>query len=84
VGNDSQFAKFCEVAAVDHLARDPRFTRNADRVRHRITLVPMLAEVMKLRTKAVWLAALEAARVPCGAINDLAEAFADPHVRSRA
>ena len=38
---------------------------------------------MKRRTKADWLAALEAARVPCGAINDLAEAFADPQVRER-
>mgnify|MGYP000007501044 CR=1 FL=1 len=35
------------------------------------------------RAKADWLAALEAAKVPCGAINNLAEVFADPHVRSR-
>jgi crotonobetainyl-CoA:carnitine CoA-transferase CaiB-like acyl-CoA transferase len=44
----------------------------------------MLAETMKLRTKGQWLAALDAARVPCGAINDLGEVFADPQVRERA
>jgi crotonobetainyl-CoA:carnitine CoA-transferase CaiB-like acyl-CoA transferase len=83
VGNDGQFAKFCEVAGIPGVAQDARFTRNADRVRHRLTLVPMLADVMKRRAKAEWLAALEAARVPCGAINDLAEVFADPHVHAR-
>ena len=83
VGNDGQFAKFCDVAGCAPLAVDARYARNADRVRHRLTLVPLLADVMKRRTKADWLAALEAARVPCGAINDLAEAFADPQVRER-
>ncbi|HEX6707935.1 MAG TPA: CaiB/BaiF CoA-transferase family protein [Albitalea sp.] len=83
VGNDGQFAKFCDVAGTPELARDPRFERNADRVRHRATLVPVLAQLMHRRTKADWLGALEAARVPCGAINDLAEVFADPQVTSR-
>jgi crotonobetainyl-CoA:carnitine CoA-transferase CaiB-like acyl-CoA transferase len=83
VGNDGQFAKFCEVAGCPELARDTRFTRNADRVRHRSVLVPMLAERMRQRPKAEWLAALEAAKVPCGPINDLAEVFADPQVQAR-
>lgn len=83
VGNDTQYAKFCEVAGRPELAADPRFARNADRVRHRAVLVPLLAEVMKGRPKADWLSALEAAKVPCGPINDLAEAFADPQVRHR-
>ncbi len=83
VGNDGQFAKFCEVAGRPELARDPRFARNADRVRHRAVLVPLLAEVMRTRRKAEWLDSLEAAKVPCGPINDLAEVFADPQVRSR-
>jgi crotonobetainyl-CoA:carnitine CoA-transferase CaiB-like acyl-CoA transferase len=47
-------------------------------------LVPMLEAVMKTRTKPQWLAALEAAKVPCGAINNLAEVFADPQVQARA
>lgn len=83
VGNDTQFAKYCEVAGRPELARDPRFARNADRVRHRAVLVPMLAEVMRTRTRADWLSALEAAKVPCGPINDLADVFADPQVQAR-
>jgi crotonobetainyl-CoA:carnitine CoA-transferase CaiB-like acyl-CoA transferase len=83
VGNDGQFAKFCEVAGQGELARDARFTRNADRVRHRAVLVPLLAAFMKTRARADWLGALEAAKVPCGPINDLADVFADPQVLAR-
>jgi len=83
VGNDGQFAKFCEVAGRGDLAADPRFRKNADRVRLRETLVPEIARTMKTRTRADWLAALEAAKVPCGPINDLAEVFADPQVQAR-
>jgi len=83
VGNDGQFAKFCAVAGRPDLAADARFTRNADRVRHRATLVPLLAALMKTRTRRDWLESLEAAKVPCGPINDLADVFADPHVQQR-
>ncbi len=84
VGNDGQFAKFCAVAGEPGLALDARYTRNADRVKHRDVLVPRLAALMKQRSKADWLAALEAAKVPCGAINNLEEVFADPQVQARA
>ena len=83
VGNDSQFAKFCDVAGAPHIAQDPRFSRNAERVRNRATLVPLLAALMRERTRSDWLAALEAAKVPSGPINDLADVFADPHVNAR-
>jgi crotonobetainyl-CoA:carnitine CoA-transferase CaiB-like acyl-CoA transferase len=83
VGNDGQFAKYCQVAGRPELATDPRFVKNQDRVRNRAVLVPMLEAVMKSRPKMEWLAALEAAKVPCGAINNLAEVFADPQVRER-
>jgi len=83
VGNDGQFAKFCEVAGAADLAGDARFARNEGRVRHRETLAPLLAGLMKRRTKDDWLSALEAAKVPCGAINNLDEVFADPQVSAR-
>ena len=83
VGNDSQFAKFSELAGRPNWATDPRFAKNADRVRHRELLVPQLAEAIKARPRDVWLAALEAAKVPCGAINNLAQAFDDPQVQAR-
>jgi crotonobetainyl-CoA:carnitine CoA-transferase CaiB-like acyl-CoA transferase len=83
VGNDSQFERFCAVAGCPELAADARFATNADRVRHRETLVPLLAERLRLRPRAEWLAALEAAKVPCGPINDLDDVFADPQVQAR-
>ena len=83
VGNDGQFAKFCAVAGQPELASDTRFAQNQNRVRHRAMLVPLLEAILKSRRKADWLAALEAAKVPCGPINSLAEVFADEHVLSR-
>ena len=83
VGNDGQFAKFCEVAGRPDIAADERFARNQNRVRHREVLVPMLEAIMKTRRKHDWLSGLEAAKVPCGPINNLAEVFADPHVLQR-
>jgi crotonobetainyl-CoA:carnitine CoA-transferase CaiB-like acyl-CoA transferase len=83
VGNDSQYAKFCAVAGCPALATDPRYVRHQDRVRNRAELVPVLDVIMRARTKADWLAALEAAKVPCGAINNIAEVFDDPQVRER-
>lgn len=83
VGNDSQYAKFCAVANIPELATNPLFATNRNRVLNRGQLVPILEAVMKTRTKADWLAALEAAKVPCGAINSLAEVFADPQIAAR-
>jgi crotonobetainyl-CoA:carnitine CoA-transferase CaiB-like acyl-CoA transferase len=83
VGNDGQFAKFCEVAGQPELARDPRFATNAARVRHREVLVPLLEPLLKSRTRQQWLQALEAAKVPSGPINALDEVFADPQVVAR-
>jgi formyl-CoA transferase len=83
VGNDGQFVKFCEVAGRPDLAVDPRFVRNADRVRHRAVLVPMLEAIVRERPVVYWVEALDAARVPCGPINDIAHALADPQVAAR-
>jgi crotonobetainyl-CoA:carnitine CoA-transferase CaiB-like acyl-CoA transferase len=83
VGNDGQFAKFCAVAGRDQWARDARFARNEDRVRHRATLVPLVAEAIAERTQHEWLAALEEVGVPCGPINRLDQVFADPQLLAR-
>ncbi len=83
VGNDSQFAKFCEVAGVPYWSGDPRFAKNVDRVRNRATLVPLVAQVMRARSQHDWLAALEAAGIPCGPINRLDQVFADPQLIAR-
>src|SRR5476649_1779765 len=83
VGNDGQFAKFCEVAAKAEWARDARFSTNAARVKHRAELIPLLRQTTVMRTTHEWIAALESAGVPCGPINRLDEVFADPQVVAR-
>ena len=83
VGNDGQFARFCEVAGRPELAGDERFATNAGRVRHRAALVPLVEAILLERPAAEWIEALERAGVPCGPINDLAQVFADPQVRHR-
>jgi crotonobetainyl-CoA:carnitine CoA-transferase CaiB-like acyl-CoA transferase len=83
VGNDGQFARFCEVAGLESLATDPRYATNPARVAHRDELVGVIAARLAGRPAAEWLAALEAAQVPCGPINDLAQVFADPQVLHR-
>jgi crotonobetainyl-CoA:carnitine CoA-transferase CaiB-like acyl-CoA transferase len=83
VGNDQQFARFCEVAGCAELARDPRFAANSGRVRHRDTLVPLLAERVAMQPAAFWSERLEEAGVPCGPIRSIAQAFADPQVQAR-
>ena len=83
VGNDRQFAKFCEIAGRPDWAADPRFSTNAERVRNRAVLVPQLEAVIRQRPRAEWLAALEAAKVPCGSINSIGEALADPQAQAR-
>jgi len=82
VGNDSQFAKFCEAAGCSFHA-DPRFGKNADRVRHRAILVPLLADVLRKRPVAEWVTLLEPLGIPVGPINDLAQVFAHPQVQHR-
>ena len=82
VGNDAQFARFCEIAGCAyHL--DDRFRRNADRVRHRDVLIPLLQDVLKQRSVSTWVTALEAAGIPVGPINSLAQVFEHPQVRDR-
>lgn len=83
VGNDGQFRKFVEAGGRPELADDARFATNPARVRHRDTLVPILADMVKARDKDTWIAALEAAGVPCGPINELDEVFDNEQVIAR-
>ncbi|HMV54220.1 MAG TPA: CaiB/BaiF CoA-transferase family protein [Rhodocyclaceae bacterium] len=83
IGNDSQFAKFCELAGRPEWANDPRFATNAQRVANRDSLIPLMRQVTVMRTTKTWIGVFEAGGVPCGPINDLARVFADPHVVAR-
>ncbi|MDP1610271.1 MAG: CaiB/BaiF CoA-transferase family protein [Sulfuritalea sp.] len=83
IGNDGQFARFCDIAGHAEWAADARFATNAARVRNRAELIPLLRQTTVMKTTADWIALLESAAVPCGPINDLAGVFADPQVRHR-
>jgi len=83
IGNDEQFAKFCRVAGHPELAKKTEFATNPARVANRERLVPLLSELFLSRPRAWWIEELEAAGVPCGPINDLADVFSDPQLLSR-
>jgi formyl-CoA transferase len=83
VGNDAQFRKFVEAGGRAELAGDARFATNPERVRHRDTLVPIIAEMVRSRGKHEWIATLESVGVPCGPINDLGEVFENEQVEAR-
>lgn len=84
IGNDGQFARFCEAAGCPELARDERYATNTQRVMHRAELVPQLHRVTRQRSTAEWIALLEDKAVPCGPINDIGQAFNDAQVKARA
>jgi crotonobetainyl-CoA:carnitine CoA-transferase CaiB-like acyl-CoA transferase len=71
VGNDKQFAALREVLGISD---DPRFHTNALRVEHRTVLVQQINSRLAAHDAAHWLALLTPAGVPCGPINDVAEA----------
>ncbi|MES2115630.1 MAG: CaiB/BaiF CoA-transferase family protein [Pseudomonadota bacterium] len=83
IGNDGQFARFCAVAGHPEWSDDTRFATNPQRVANRAVLIRQLRQVTITRDTAAWIAALEAAGVPCGPINRIDQVFADPHVQAR-
>jgi crotonobetainyl-CoA:carnitine CoA-transferase CaiB-like acyl-CoA transferase len=83
VGNETQFARMCEVIGRPDLASDARFATNASRVHNREELIAILQGIFVTRTMRDWLQALERAGVPCGPINTVADVFADPQVQAR-
>ena len=82
-GNDNLYRKFCEAAGCAELANDPRFATNGKRVENRAELTRLLGEVFRKRSKREWLELLEAAGVPNGPINDVAQVFEEPQVKAR-
>lgn len=83
IGNNGQFARFCEAAGHAEWAVDARFASNTLRVKHRGVLIPMMEELTRTRSTTDWVALLEDKAVPCGPINDIAQAFDDAQVKSR-
>ena len=82
-GNDNLFRKFCEVAGCPVLAADARFATNGKRVENRAEIGRLIQQIFEKKTTAEWLRLLEAAGVPNGPINDVAQVFEEPQVKAR-
>ena len=83
VGSERQWPRLCEALGLPGLAADPRFATNGGRVDHRAALRPILADRFLARPTGEWLAILDAAEIPAGAINDIPAAFAAPQAQAR-
>ena len=83
IGNNGQFARFCEAAGHAEWAVDERFATNTLRVKHREVLIPLMQDVTRTRSTVEWIALLEHKAVPCGPINDIGQAFGDEQVKAR-
>jgi crotonobetainyl-CoA:carnitine CoA-transferase CaiB-like acyl-CoA transferase len=83
VGNDGQWRTFCQVAGLTSLADDARFATNAGRVEHYGELRPLIARVMRTRSRQEWIDRLVPAGVPCAAVRGLDEVLADPQLAAR-
>ncbi len=82
-GNDNLFRKFCDAAGHPELAADPRFASNGKRVENRAEMTRLIQVIFGKKTTAEWLALLEAAGVPNGPINNIAQVFEEPQVKAR-
>jgi crotonobetainyl-CoA:carnitine CoA-transferase CaiB-like acyl-CoA transferase len=75
IGNDQQFAKFCDLIGKGELKQDPRFHTNTKRVRHRQELVQILQTILKMQSRERWLLLLKDAGIPAGPIQSIADVF---------
>jgi crotonobetainyl-CoA:carnitine CoA-transferase CaiB-like acyl-CoA transferase len=82
-GNDTQFARLAVLLGDPALADEVDFKTNAGRVMHRDRLIPRMLKLTEQFTRDELLGKLEAAGVPGGPINTLADVFADPQVLHR-
>ena len=83
VGNDSQYARFCDYLGRPDWATDPHYANNTARLAHRDTLVPMIAEVLATRTTAHVIDGLEVRKVPVGPVNTIGQALETEQAQAR-
>jgi crotonobetainyl-CoA:carnitine CoA-transferase CaiB-like acyl-CoA transferase len=83
VGNDDLWRTFCAAIDLPALAADPRFETNQARVERYAELRPVLADRLRMKTRAEWIAALRARGVPCGSVRDVREVVDDPQLAAR-
>ena len=82
-GNDNLFNKFCDVAGCAHLAKDPRYSTNGERVKNRDEITRLLNEIFLKRPTREWVKLLDEAGVANGPINTIEKVFEEPQVQLR-
>jgi crotonobetainyl-CoA:carnitine CoA-transferase CaiB-like acyl-CoA transferase len=83
IGNDQQFRRFVAEAGAAELADHAAYAKNADRVRNRSALIPLVSELTRKRKAESWLRRLEEIGVPAGPVNDLQQVFDSGQVAAR-
>jgi len=83
IGNDTQFARFCECAGMPDIATDKRFRTNTNRVANRETCNQLVRDATQQRPLQSWLDELAKYGVPCGPVNSIEQAFNDPQSKHR-
>jgi len=83
VGNDMQFKRFCQIANLNELTGDAKFSTNSQRVLNRKQLIPILANKFAEQTVQWWIENLEAVGVPCGPINTIEQVVNHPQIQHR-
>ncbi len=81
--NQRNWLRSLEALGCEHLAEDPRFRDNDDRMAHLKELEDTLAPYFMPHASADLLARFEAAGVPAGPVYDVLQMQADPQVRAR-
>src|SRR5882724_10080999 len=82
-GNDALYVKLCATLARPDLAADGRYKTNDLRNTNGDALRTALDPILRQKTTAEWIEVLEAAGIPCGPINNVAQALAHPQVAAR-
>jgi crotonobetainyl-CoA:carnitine CoA-transferase CaiB-like acyl-CoA transferase len=77
------WVKLCDIVALPALRDDARFASNAARVTHNDALIEILQARLRMKPAAHWLAALEAAGIPCGPVLNYDEVLTDPQILAR-
>jgi len=81
--NELNWQRLLEAIEAPELGADPRFADNARRLEHNAELTEAIEARLAARSRAAWIARLEAAGVPCGPVHSVGEALSHPHVRAR-
>lgn len=83
LASDNLWRKFCLLVGIPHLADDPRFRTNSDRLKHRAETVALVADIIRTKTKGDWFEILANAGIPASPINSVDQVLVHPHTLAR-